>query len=75
MIAITITPAAFAALKVMRPSTRDTPVSLDGMVRIWLDRTFVDRLGQMRDPAVTAHPSPSCRQLSGPFSSACLTAR
>jgi hypothetical protein len=53
MIAITITPAAFKALKVIRPSTRDTPVSLDGMVRIWLDPLFVGELGRMRDAGET----------------------
>lgn len=50
MIAITITPAAYKALKVMRPETYDTPAGADGMIRIWLDRKFVDRLGQMKSP-------------------------
>jgi hypothetical protein len=34
----------------MRPETYDAPASPDGMIRIWLDRKFVDRLGQMRSP-------------------------
>ena len=50
MIAITITSAAYEALKVMRPQTYDTPAGPDGMVRIWLDRKFVEQLGQMKGP-------------------------
>ena len=50
MIAVTIMPAAYGALKVMRPGTYDAPASPDGMIRIWLDRKFVERLGQMRGP-------------------------
>ena len=50
MIAVTITPAAFQALKIMRPETYDTPPGADGMIRIWLDRNFVDRLSQMKAP-------------------------
>lgn len=53
MIAITITPAAYKALKVMRPGTSNAPASPDGMIRVWLDRKFVEGLGQMRDPAET----------------------
>ena len=47
MIAVTITPAAYRALKMMRPGTYDAPASPDGMFRIWLDCSFVDRLGRM----------------------------
>jgi predicted CopG family antitoxin len=50
MIAITITPAAYKALRVMRPETYDAPAGADGMIRIWLDRKFFDRLGQMKAP-------------------------
>jgi predicted CopG family antitoxin len=50
MIAITITPAAYKALKVMRTETYDTPAGADGMIRIWLDRKFVYQLGQMKAP-------------------------
>jgi hypothetical protein len=50
MIAITITPAAYQALKVTRPETYDAPAGSDGMVRIWLDREYVDQLGRMKGP-------------------------
>ena len=50
MIAVTITPAAYKALKMLRPETYDPPASRDGMIRIWLDRKFVHQLGQMRGP-------------------------
>jgi predicted CopG family antitoxin len=50
MIAITITPAAYKALKVMRSETHDAPAGPDGMIRIWLDRKFVDQLSQMKAP-------------------------
>ena len=49
MIAITITPAAYEAIRATLPMT-DGALSIgsDGLIRIWLDRKFVDRLGQMR---------------------------
>jgi hypothetical protein len=52
MIAITITPAAHQAVKASLLGTTDaTPrPGPDGLIRIWLDRRFVDRLGQMRGP-------------------------
>ena len=50
MIAITIAPAAYKALKVMRRETCDAPAGADGMIRIWLDRKFADQLGQMKSP-------------------------
>jgi predicted CopG family antitoxin len=50
MIAITITPAAYKALKVMRPATYDAQAGADEMIRIWLDRKFADQLGQMKGP-------------------------
>ena len=52
MIAISITPAAHQAIKASLLGTADgTPrPGADGLVRIWLDRNFVDRLGQMRGP-------------------------
>ena len=34
----------------MRPKTYVAPASPDGMIRIWFDRKFVHRLGQMRGP-------------------------
>jgi hypothetical protein len=50
MIAITITPAAHQAIKASLLGTAEaTPRSgPDGMIRIWLDCKFVDRLAQMR---------------------------
>ena len=55
MIAISITPAAHQAIKTSLLGTADaTPRSgPDGLVRIWLDTKFVDRLTQMRGPGET----------------------
>ena len=52
MIAITITPAAHQAVKASLLATADaTPrPGPDGLIRIWLDDKFVDRLAQMRGP-------------------------
>ena len=52
MIAITITPAAHQADKASLLGTADaTPrPGADGLIRIWLDDKFVDRLTQMRGP-------------------------
>jgi hypothetical protein len=52
MIAITITPDAHKAIKASFLGTADaTPrPGPDGLIRVWLDPKFVDRLGQMRDP-------------------------
>ena len=52
MIAITITPAAHQTIKASLLGTADaTPrPGPDGLIRIWLDRKFVDRLGHMRGP-------------------------
>ena len=51
-IAITITPAAHQAVKASLLGTADaTPrPGADGLIRIWLDDKFVDRLAQMRGP-------------------------
>jgi hypothetical protein len=50
MIAIAITPAAYDAIKAtMLPRIDAAPApGADGLIRIWLDRQFVDLLGQMR---------------------------
>jgi hypothetical protein len=63
MIAIAITPAAYEAIQAARlgmasATPRPGP---DGLIRIWLDRKFVDRLGQMRGPGESCWPwnSPS----------------
>jgi hypothetical protein len=52
VIAITITPAAHQAIKTSLLGTADaTPrPGPDGLIRIWLDRRFVERLGHMRGP-------------------------
>ena len=54
-IAITITPAAHQAIKTSLLRTTDAPPrpGPDGLIRIWLDRQFVDRLGQMRGTGET----------------------
>ena len=50
MIAITITPAAFKALKIVRPETEVAPAGSDGMIRIWLEQSFFDELARMKGP-------------------------
>jgi hypothetical protein len=51
MVSITITPAAYEAIRSTFLDLADAlPAGLDGLIRIWLDRRFVDRLGQMRGP-------------------------
>ena len=52
MIAISVTPAAHQAVKSMLLGTSDASPrpGPDGLVKIWLDRKFVARLGQMRGP-------------------------
>ncbi len=52
MIAITITPAAHQAVKASLLGTSDAAPrpGADGLIRIWLDDKFVDRLAQMRGP-------------------------
>ena len=52
MIAISITPAAHQAIKTSLLGTADaTPrPGPDGLIRIWLDRKFVDRLGEIAQP-------------------------
>jgi hypothetical protein len=51
MIGIAISPAAYEALKAMLlPRRTDGALSpgSDGLIRIWLDRKYVDSLAQMR---------------------------
>ena len=53
MIAISITPEAYAAIRATLPEGADSwPAQPDGRgnVRLWLERQFVDQLGQMRGP-------------------------
>ena len=49
MIAITITPEAYDAIKPRLPETDlAPPKGADGLIRLWLDRKFVGQLAQMR---------------------------
>jgi hypothetical protein len=52
MIVIPVTEAAYEAIKRSVPGQRGSPPLRgdDGLIRIWLDCKFVDRLGQMRVP-------------------------
>lgn len=52
MIAIPITLEAYGAIKASL-SELDNPVpsaAADGLIRVWLDRAVVDRLGRLRGP-------------------------
>ena len=54
MIAITVTPAAYKALRALVPMTDGAALpGADGYVRLWLDCKFVERLGRMRDSGET----------------------
>jgi hypothetical protein len=49
MIAISITREAYEAIRATLPDAAESwPVQTDerGLIRVWLDRPFVDRLGQ-----------------------------
>ena len=48
MIAITLTAAAFEALKGMQAMAEATQPGADGLIRVWLDHRFIDRLARMR---------------------------
>jgi hypothetical protein len=53
VIAISITPEAYEAVKATLPEAADSwPAQTDdrGLIRVWLDRQFVDRLRAMRGP-------------------------
>ena len=52
MIAITITAEAYEAVRAspFGQAMVAPPPGPDGLIRIWLDREFVDRLGRMREP-------------------------
>ncbi len=53
MIAIAITPAAYEAIEATLLGRANEPPrpGPDGLIKIWLDRKFVDRLGQKRGPS------------------------
>jgi hypothetical protein len=56
VISISITAEAHKAIKATLPEAADSwPVQTDdrGLIRLWLDRPFVDRLAQMRGPGET----------------------
>lgn len=55
MISISITPAAHQAIKAMLLGTADASPhpGADGLVRIWLDPKFIERLGRMRGAGET----------------------
>jgi hypothetical protein len=51
MIAISITLAAYNAISPTVPRADDVPPrGADGLIRIWLDRRFVERLRRIRGP-------------------------
>jgi hypothetical protein len=51
MIAVTITPVAYEALKAMLPMTDGAAKpGPDGLIRIWLGRAIFDQLGRLSDP-------------------------
>jgi hypothetical protein len=52
-ISCNVRPAAYDAIKAtMLPRIDAAPSpGADGLIRIWLDRNFVDQLGYMRGPA------------------------
>jgi hypothetical protein len=47
MIAITITPGAYEVI-LLGTAKAPSPQGEDGLIRVWLDCMFVDRLGHMR---------------------------
>jgi hypothetical protein len=49
MIAITITPEAYEVI-LLGTAEAPSPSGQDGLIRVWLDCKFVDRLGQVRSP-------------------------
>jgi hypothetical protein len=49
MIAITITPEAYETI-LLGTAEAPSPQGQDGLIRVWLDCKFVDRLGQMHGP-------------------------
>jgi hypothetical protein len=52
MIAITITPEAYEAI-LLGTAEAPLPAGKDGLIRVWLDREFVERLTAMRGPGET----------------------
>lgn len=49
MIAITITPEAYEII-LLGTGKAPSPLGEDGLIRVWLDCKFVDRLDHMRGP-------------------------
>jgi len=52
MIAIAITPEAYEAI-LRGTAEAPSPQGQDGLIRVWLDCKFVDRLGHTRGPGET----------------------
>ena len=52
MIAITITPEAYEAI-LLGTAKVPSPQRQDGLITVWLDCTFVDRIGHLRGPGET----------------------
>jgi hypothetical protein len=50
MVSIPITRAAYEAIRASLPDQERAPAAEGGLIRIWLDRAVVDRLGRMRGP-------------------------
>jgi hypothetical protein len=51
MIAVTITPVAYEALKAILPMTDGAAKpGPDGLIRVWLDRATFDQLGRLSEP-------------------------
>jgi hypothetical protein len=50
MVSISITTVAYDAIRSTFLDVVGAPPGPDGMIKIWLDSTFVDRLGRMRGP-------------------------
>jgi hypothetical protein len=50
MIAMTITPAAFEAIRATLPDGAPRSIGPDGQMRIWLDHDLVDALRSLRGP-------------------------
>ena len=48
MVSISITPSAYEAIRSSFLDLVGAPPGPDGLIRIWLDPTFVDQLGAMR---------------------------
>ena len=55
MMAISITAEAYEAIRarLLDPAGPPPPPGPDGLIRVWLDRKFVDELDRLRHPGET----------------------